>query len=76
LLLLLSERPKVATDIGTASMFILAIGFTSARPQTAENEPLATAKEIHEVAITQNGAENQKKKKEKKGGKKTSLVYS
>jgi hypothetical protein len=57
-------------------MFILAIGFTSARPQTAENEPLATAKEIHEVAITQNGAENQKKTKEKKGGKKTSLVYS
>jgi hypothetical protein len=68
-LLLLSERPKVATDIGTASMFILAIGFTSARPQTAENEPLATAKEIHEVAITQNGAEKPKKK-EKNGEKK------
>jgi hypothetical protein len=51
-------------------MFILAIGFTSARPQTAENEPLATAKEIHEVAITQNGAEKPKKIEKKNGGKK------
>jgi hypothetical protein len=54
-------------------MFILAIGFTSARPQTAENEPLATAKEIHEVAITQNGAEKPKRKRKKRGEKKLRL---
>jgi hypothetical protein len=49
------------------------MGFTSARPQTAENEPLATAKEIHEVAITQNGAEKPKKKEKKRKKKKLCL---
>jgi competence protein ComGF len=66
----LNDRRETTTDIGTASTFTFAAGFTSARPDTTAHEPVATAKVIHEVAIVQNDAASKKKTEKRRRRKK------